>query len=133
MLDIPQELKTALIPSLILQPLVENAVKHGLGRSSGDLKITIRASQEDNRLQLSVDNISEAAEVFHVADRPGLGVGLANVEHRIKARFPEGGSLIAGPISPAHFRVTLTMPLTAPVNPRTSTDRLPLAGADGAV
>lgn len=117
-LDIPQELRTALVPSLILQPLVENAVKHGLGRSSGDLKITISASQEEDRLQLSVDNVSDAGEVLPMVNRSGLGVGLANVEERVKARFPEGGSLIAGPVSPAHFRVTLTMPLRAPAADR---------------
>ncbi|MGF6256892.1 two-component system LytT family sensor kinase [Ensifer sp. LBL] len=126
-LDIPQELRTALVPSLILQPLVENAVKHGLGCSSGDLKITISASQAEDRLQLSVDNVSDAGEVLPMVKRSGLGVGLANVEERVKARFPEGGSLVAGPVSPAHFRVTVTMPLRAPV-----ADRLADAAIDTA-
>ncbi|WDZ78823.1 histidine kinase [Ensifer adhaerens] len=114
-LDVPEELRAALVPSLILQPLIENAVKHGLGRSSGDLKITISASQEENRLQLSVDNVSAAGETFPGSSRPGLGVGLANVEQRVRARFPEGGSLVAGQVSEAHFRATLTMPLRTPV------------------
>lgn len=109
-LHVPEELEDALVPSLILQPLVENAVKHGLRYSTGDLKITIAASREGNWLRLSVDNISESGEMHQIIDQSGLGVGLSNVEHRIMARFPEGGSLIAGRIAPDHFRVTLTMP-----------------------
>ncbi|HEV7309621.1 sensor histidine kinase [Ensifer sp.] len=124
-LDVPEELRAALVPSLILQPLIENAVKHGLGRSTGDLKITISASQDEKRLQLSVDNVSEAGETFSAGSRPGLGVGLANVEERVKARFPEGGSLIAGPVSEAHFRATLTMPLQTP-----AADRRPHAASE---
>ncbi|MCI4592105.1 histidine kinase [Sphingobium sp. BYY-5] len=110
-LHVPEELEDALIPGLILQPLIENAVKHGLRYASGDLKITIIASRDENWLQLSVDNVSETAEMIQIVDQPGLGVGLANVAHRIRARFPEGGSLTAGQIAPAHFRATLTMPL----------------------
>ena len=127
LIDIPPDLLGQRVPALILQPLVENAVKHGLGCSSGGLKITITASQAENRLQLSVDNVSDAGEVLPMVKRSGLGVGLANVEERVKARFPEGGSLIAGPVSPAHFRVTVTMPLRAPV-----ADRLADAAIDTA-
>lgn len=110
-IHLPHDLEDALIPSLILQPLIENAVKHGLHRSSEDLTIVITASREENRLQLSVDNISEAAAIAPIVDRPGLGVGLANIASRIEARFPEGGSLVAGPVTASHFRATLIMPL----------------------
>lgn len=109
-IDVPQDLQDALIPSLILQPLIENAVKHGLNHSPERLMIVITASRKENRLQLSVDNISEAAGA-PIADRPGLGVGLANIANRIQTRFPEGGSLVAGPVTSSHFRATLTMPL----------------------
>lgn len=44
-IDIPGELEDAKVPSLILQPLVENAVKHGVGRSSSTVEILIRAAR----------------------------------------------------------------------------------------
>nr|WP_298096139.1 histidine kinase [uncultured Shinella sp.] len=109
--QIPEELADALVPSLILQPLIENAVKHGLACSSGFLTVTITAVQEGEALILFVDNVTQAPMRFHAAGRPSLGIGLANVEHRIRARFPQAGSLIAGPVSPMHFRAMLTMPL----------------------
>lgn len=110
-LQIPPDLGDALVPSLILQPLIENAIKHGLRCSTGFLKITITAAQNGETLALSVDNVTQTPMQFGGAARSGLGIGLANVEQRIRARFPQMGSLIAGPVSPTHFRVLLTMPL----------------------
>ncbi|WP_077959596.1 sensor histidine kinase [Ensifer adhaerens] len=108
-IDIPGELEDAKVPSLILQPLVENAIKHGVGRSSGNVEILIRAARIGDRLSLIVENDVAAAGAAGAA--PGLGIGLANVAHRVRTHFPEGASLTAGPIEPRKFRVSLDMPL----------------------
>jgi two-component system LytT family sensor kinase len=110
-LHVPRELEGALVPSLILQPLVENAVKHGLDYSSGNLEIVIRAFREGQSLKLLVENDSRTSEKFNAPDRPGLGIGLSNVAHRIQTRFPQSGTLVAGPVSPSRFHALLTMPL----------------------
>ncbi|QND52901.1 histidine kinase [Phyllobacterium sp. 628] len=109
-LHVPHELENALVPSLILQPLVENAVKHGLG-FSGNLEITISASQEGQSLKLLVENSSRTIGKRGGTERQGLGIGLLNVAHRIQTRFPQAGTLVAGPVSPSRFRALLTMPL----------------------
>ncbi|MBA8879700.1 sensor histidine kinase [Phyllobacterium myrsinacearum] len=110
-LHVPHELEGALVPSLILQPLVENAVKHGLGYSSGNLEIVISAFREGQSLKLLVENDSKASDKVNIPDRTGLGIGLSNVAHRIQTRFPQSGTLVAGPVSPSRFRALLTMPL----------------------
>ncbi len=110
-LRVPPELEGALVPSLILQPLVENAVKHGLGYSSGNLEIVISAFREGQSLKLLVENASMVTEEFNVEKKAGLGIGLSNVALRIQTRFPQAGTLVAGPVSPSRFRALLTMPL----------------------
>jgi two-component system LytT family sensor kinase len=108
-IDIPGELEDAKVPSLILQPLVENAVKHGVGRSSSTVEILIRAARRGDRLNLIVENDVAAATAAGMTH--GLGIGLANVAHRVRTHFPEGASLTAGPIEPRKFRASLDMPL----------------------
>jgi LytS/YehU family sensor histidine kinase len=105
-IDIPGELEDAKVPSLILQPLVENAVKHGVGRSSSTVEILIRATRRGDRLNLIVENDVAVA----TAAGTGLGIGLANVAHRVRTHFPEGATPTAGPIGPRKYRVSLDMP-----------------------
>ncbi|MCY1216335.1 Sensor histidine kinase BtsS [compost metagenome] len=108
-IDIPPELEGAMVPSLILQPLVENAVKHGVGRSIGEVEIQIRAARVGGALNLSVEN--DVATSASGKAGEGLGIGLANVAHRVRAHFPEGASLTAGHVGPTRYRVSLHMPL----------------------
>ncbi|OCP00474.1 MULTISPECIES: histidine kinase [unclassified Ensifer] len=110
-LDIAPGLEQALVPSLILQPLIENAVKHGVGRSAGVVEILIRAARQGETLELSVEN-DLAREPQRVTRMPvGTGTGLKNVADRIRARFPEVGAFISGLVAPHRFRASITMPL----------------------
>ncbi|HEV7308109.1 sensor histidine kinase [Ensifer sp.] len=110
-MDIGTGLEEALVPSLILQPLIENAVKHGVGGSADQVEIVISAAKVGETLQLSVEN-DIATET--VAARPrstGTGIGLKNVTDRVQARFPGVGACVSGLVSPARFRAAITMPL----------------------
>lgn len=96
----------ALVPSLILQPLVENALKHGL-RGPGEMTLLrIRAARDGDRLAIEVsDNGLGAAALSS-----GTGVGLKNVERRVATRYAGRGRVEAA----AHadgFRVRLDLPL----------------------
>ena len=71
-----------MIPTLILQPVVENAVLHGVGSRSGPALIVIRAGREKGRLRLVVSNDSPAGESAGVVSR-GLGIGLKNSRERL--------------------------------------------------
>lgn len=108
-IDIAPGVRDALVPSFILQPLVENAVKHGVGRTPGEVEISIRATGDDKKLSLVVENDTLADDSG--PDKPGMGIGLWNVAERIAARFPGKGSCTGGKIAPGRFRAIITMPL----------------------
>jgi signal transduction histidine kinase len=107
--DIPTELEGARVPPLILQPLVENAIKHGVARSTRPVTLSIAARAEDSRLVLTVENNGGAAPGSHAPD--GTGVGLTNVCERLAARFGAAAECKSGPLPGGGYRVTIAMPL----------------------
>ena len=83
--DVPEKLYTALVPSLILQPIVENSIKHGIAKEARGGWIRVTAFHSDGQLTLRVYN-----------DGPGLpadlentqsGIGIANLRSRLRAMF----------------------------------------------
>jgi hypothetical protein len=109
-IDIPERLQSACVPGLILQPLVENAVKYGVSRSKKPVTIRIRASESELGLLLSVEDDGDPLPT--PIDRPnGTGVGLQNVRDRMVARFGEAGSCRWGPMPGGGFAVRLAMPM----------------------
>ena len=109
-IDLPETLATAQVPGLILQPLVENAVKHGVSRTVRPVTISIRARERDDQLVLTVENTAAVGPCEHgVVD--GTGVGLRNVCDRLIARFGDEAKCRWGAPSPGSFEVELTMPI----------------------
>ena len=102
---IDEEVRNARLPSLILQPLVENAIRHGLAARAAPGRIEINAARRGDRLQLSVRD-----------DGPGLregatsGIGLSNTRSRLDLIYgddhdfelysPDGGGVIAALLIP---------------------------------
>jgi two-component system LytT family sensor kinase len=107
-IDVPEELAQAPVPGLILQPLVENAVRYSVARSLSPVTIAIRARREGHRLVIDVE---DDGPVSTPPLQGGCGVGLQNVRMRLAARFGAAGSLEAGPLSPTGWRARVTMPL----------------------
>jgi hypothetical protein len=97
----------ARVPALLLQPLVENAVKHGVARSEARTCIRIRARVDGPDLEIVVENDA----VAEGPGSPGVKVGLPNVAERLRSRFGDGASLAAGELPEGGFRNTLRMPL----------------------
>jgi sensor histidine kinase YesM len=88
-LDIQSETLDCLVPALILQPLVENAIKHGVAQHTGPGKIAISTVRREGVLRLTVaDNGPGPAE----AGRPG-GIGLVNTRARLLHHFGDRGEL----------------------------------------
>jgi LytS/YehU family sensor histidine kinase len=102
-------LRTACVPGLILQPLIENAVKYGVARARRPVTISVTAAERDRKLILTIEDDGDPIEVDDVSH--GTGVGLANVRDRLAARFGDAASCLWGPIPGGGFRVELTMPL----------------------
>ena len=104
-IDIPAEIQDAHVPCLILQPLVENAIKYAVAPSKQPTRVRIagRGYRDELTLEVEDDGISEGVA-------GGTGIGLANVRNRLSARFGDRWSLEAGPRARG-FAVKMTMPL----------------------
>jgi hypothetical protein len=81
--DDPARLR--LVPSFLLQPLVENAVKHGLDRSTAGLDITVQARVDRNLLEISVSNTGSIAPT----DPSHEGLGLETLRRRLELHYPQ--------------------------------------------
>lgn len=82
--DVAADTDDLLVPSLILQPLVENSIRHGLEHKRDALHLTIRSRCIDDALVLEVEDDGRGLPPGQNA-RPVFGVGLANVEQRLLA------------------------------------------------
>lgn len=111
-IDLPEDLRDWPVPGLILQPVVENAVKHGVARSTGTVTVAITARSDGDVLTVAVINDGAAGTT---PDGNGAGIGLSNVRSRLAARFGDAASMTVERPDDAHFRVILTMPRPAHV------------------
>jgi len=105
--DVPNGLEDAQVPSLILQPLVENVIKHGVARSSEQVIIAICARKIEDMLQLVVEDDAQGT----IDTCPKDGVGLSNVRERLAAAYDGKASCSSGPRDGGGFRVELRIPL----------------------
>ena len=90
--DVPPETRNAVVPSMSLQPLVENAVRHGVERRAGSGRISIEARVVDGDVELRVCDDGSGIEperVSEVLAGAGGGIGLSNVDARLRATFGE--------------------------------------------
>lgn len=109
-ISIPDKLNNMLVPGLILQPLVENSIKHGVSHSKKPVTISISATSDDDCLRLTVGDDSDGAKNSDEREQNN-GIGLANVRDRLETRFGREASMnIIRPES-GGFMVELTMPL----------------------
>lgn len=108
-IHVAPDLRSAPVPALILQPLVENVIKHGVGRTAFMVHTTIRAEpMADGALRIVVED--DAPSSAEAADAAGLGVGLKNVAERLEARYGPAARLTAGPRGDGGYRAELVIP-----------------------
>lgn len=100
----------AIVPSLILQPLVENAIKHGVARSPLGGEIRISARREGNRLLLEVADTGPGLESGD--STVGFGVGLSNTVQRLEEMYGESFGFELENGEPG-VRASLSIPFTA--------------------
>jgi LytS/YehU family sensor histidine kinase len=89
---VPDELLRAAVPDLVLQPLVENAVRHGLARRVAATLLRIEARREGGDLVLTVTDDGPGPEEEGAGPRPE-GVGLANTRERLATLYGPRGRL----------------------------------------
>lgn len=104
----PTALSEVLVPHMVLQPIVENAVRHGLGQSEEAVTIEMMAASSNGSLKLIVSD-----------DGPGLlssrsgrsGIGLANTRNRLARLYGDSAHLAIEPAAGRGVRVTITLPI----------------------
>jgi hypothetical protein len=113
-IDVPQELEQARLPALLLQPIVENAIKYGVSKSRKAVVIRIEARHLDShRMVVEISNRLKngGKEELTAATHEGTGLGLANVSQRLEARWGSRASCRYGAMTGGGFKVSLTMPV----------------------
>jgi len=113
-IDVPEELQQARLPALVLQPIVENAIKYGVSKSRKAVLLRIEARPLDgHRMVLEVSNKLKngGRDALAAPTHEGTGLGLSNVCQRLDARFGSRASCRFGPMTGGGFKVSITMPV----------------------
>jgi two-component system, LytTR family, sensor kinase len=109
--DVDPSVAGALVPRLLLQPLVENAVRHGLARIATNAELSIRCRRAIDQLVLEVEDNGPGVDANASGDRSGIG--LRNIEQRLDARFGSAASLQLVPRASGGTIARITLPITA--------------------
>lgn len=129
-LSVAPQAADVLIPPLLLQPLVENAVKHGLAARSGQGALRVRADSDDEQLRFIIEDDGVG---WGQSDNHGTGIGLKNVTERLQATYA-GRATLEIASEPGHgTRITVTIPNDEATNiDRGRRSGGPLAAAEAA-
>jgi two-component system LytT family sensor kinase len=107
-----------LIPSLILQPLVENAIKHGIAHRIGKSRITVKARCVDDMIQVDIEDDGVGLRNNTGSDQQllarmtnGTGIGLRNIRERLNALYGTAAKLILTDLESTGCRATLAIPM----------------------
>jgi two-component system LytT family sensor kinase len=111
--DVPRELYPAQVPSLILQPMVENAVKHGIAKRAQGGAIRIAASRCDGVLTLSVCNDGPSLPADWEMTRPGIG--MSNVRTRLQSLYGDAFKLSMRNQDAGGVEVSVSLPFAVAV------------------
>ncbi len=111
-LDVRDSLDSEPLPPMLLQPLVENAVKHGLEPKVEGGTVRVAAETRDSHMRLTVQDDGLGFSEF--ADARGEGVGLANLRERLAVLYDGAASLTVADAGPGTL-ITLTIPLAKPL------------------
>jgi sensor histidine kinase YesM len=104
-IDLPDHLASISCPSMLIQPLVENAIKHGLEHRVNGGEILIRASAKDGFLRLTVADTGGGFK-----HESASGMGLANIRERLQSLYGKDGRLILEENQPHGLKATIEVP-----------------------
>ena len=110
---VPDETRDAVVPAMSVQPLVENAVRHGVERRAGTGRVSITAAVDDGDVVLRVTDDGVGIEPERVPDvlaGAGGGIGLSNVDARLRATFGERYALRIESVLGAGTTTVMTVP-----------------------
>ncbi|RXZ79437.1 HAMP domain-containing protein [Paenibacillaceae bacterium] len=131
--ELHEELKYALVPKFILQPLVENSINYGFSQRKQDGIVIIRAYAVEEKLVLEVEDNGQGYLSKDKKDkRRRKGIGLANIRERLNLLYRNDGELTIEETNPG-TRVTVRMPLllAAPNGPHMEGEMIDVEGIIG--
>ena len=104
--DATSEAMSSAVPNLILQPVIENAIQHGIGKHAGPDRVELDCYRDDQRLILDVRNFSSTLE----AGLPDRGIGLSNCRLRLQALYGDAAGIELAAMSEGGARCRLWLP-----------------------
>lgn len=110
-IDVDPELHDALVPAMILQPVVENAYTHGLSKLDTGGVLSIDARKAGNQVRLTVLNSGVGLNSAEYNGASGSGLGLANVKARLRLHYGADQSFLMREVGDDRVQVTMTIPL----------------------
>jgi len=110
-LSVDPELHDALVPAMILQPIVENAFVHGLSKLDRGGELTIEVSRHGDHLWTRVTNSGVGLLNCTNGSSVGHGVGLSNVKNRLRLHYGDDGSFQISELDSIHVQVSIEFPL----------------------
>jgi signal transduction histidine kinase len=110
-IDIPADVAALTVPPLLLQPLVENAIRHGLEPKVGGGAIRVTGRRDGDALSLVVADTGVGFAARRAEPAPGSGLGLANVRQRLEALYGRAATLVVEDNEPDGARITLRLPV----------------------
>jgi two-component system sensor histidine kinase AlgZ len=112
-MDVDQRATAVLVPRWLLQPLIENAIRHGVSRLPGGGEVAIRARMEEPWMLITVENDLAVQKVG--GNTAGGGLGLANTRARLERLYGDSGSLTASSGELGRYIVSIRIPLNPSV------------------
>ena len=109
-IEVPENCKQALVPSMFLQPIAENAIKYAIAVQESGGTITIRADHFGQDLLIEMSDNGPGAEIKEGNLHRNNGVGLVNSRERLEALYQENFSLVVSHNSPSGVKVSIRMP-----------------------
>jgi LytS/YehU family sensor histidine kinase len=109
-LSVSPEASEAQVPRFLLQPIMENAIRHGIARCPNGGEVSITASVIKGQLRIDIEN-DRAEGPPHSGDE-GNGLGLANTRTRLEKLYGEQGSVTVTTAQNNRFLVSIQFPLT---------------------
>jgi sensor histidine kinase YesM len=100
--DLPEDLRDAVIPPMLLQPLVENAIKHGLEPKMDGGEVALSAKRVGNKIAITVADTGLGFQ-----NSTSNGIGLKNVRERVKQLYGDAGSVRIEENQPSGTRITI--------------------------
>jgi LytS/YehU family sensor histidine kinase len=109
-LSVSPEASQAQVPRFLLQPIVENAIRHGIARCPNGGEVSITASVNEGQLRIDIEN-DRTEGLLQSADE-GNGLGLANTRTRLEKLYGEHGSVTVSTAQNNRFLVSIQFPLS---------------------